>query len=130
VKLTPIQLGEAGPLVERIAGLTLHEPRVRVVSGMNIAIALAQFIMLALATMASHILVNSGSVPTPPVTWSDIVTTFVANQGLWFLVIPAVWLLFAGWCEKTKSSVGKIAQPIGVGIAVAILAVIVLVLVS
>ena len=96
---------------------------------MNIAIALAQFIMLALATMAAHILVNSGSVASPPVTWSDIVTTFIANQGLWFLVIPAVWLMFAGWCEKTKSSLANVAQPIGAGIAVAILAVIVLVLV-
>jgi len=129
VKLTPFQLGEAGPLVERIAGLTLRAPRVRVVPGMNIAIALAQFIMLALATMASHILVNSGSVPAPPVTWSDNVTTFVANQGLWFLAIPAAWLMFAGWCQRTKSPVGKTAQPVGVGIAVAILAVIVLVLV-
>lgn len=96
---------------------------------MNIAVALAQFIMLALATMASRILVNSGSVASPPVTWSDRVTTFIADQGLWFLVIPAAWLLFAGWCEKTKSPLRSVAQPAGVGIAVAILAVIVLVLV-
>ena len=96
---------------------------------MNIAIALAQFIMLALATMASHILVNSGSVASPPVTWSDMATTFIANQGLWFLVIPAVWLMFAGWCAKTKGPLSGFAQPIGVGIAVAILAVIVVVLV-
>ena len=95
---------------------------------MNIAIALAQFIMLALATMASHILANSGAVASPPSSWSDAVTTFIANQGLWFLVIPAVWLMFAGWCAKTKSSFSGLAQPIGVGIAVAILAVIVLVL--
>ena len=85
--------------------------------------------MLALATMASHILVNSGSVASPPVTWSDMATTFIANQGLWFLVIPAVWLMFAGWCAKSKSPLSGMAQPIGVGIAVAILAVIVVVLV-
>ena len=96
---------------------------------MNIAIALAQFIMLALATMASHILVNSGSVASPPVTWSDMATTFIANQGLWLLVIPAVWLMFAGWCAKTKGTLSGFAQPVGVGIAVAILAVIVVVLV-
>ena len=96
---------------------------------MNIAIALAQFIMLALATMASHILVNSGSISSPPATWSDTVTTFIANQGLWFLVIPAVWLMFAGWCARTKGPLANTAQPIGVGIAVAILAVIVVVLV-
>ena len=96
---------------------------------MNIAIALAQFIMLALAAMASRILVNSGSVASPPVTWSDVLTTFVANQGLWFLLIPAAWLLFAEWCGKIKSPLAGAAQPIGAGIAVAILAVIVLVLV-
>ena len=96
---------------------------------MNIAIALAQFIMLALATMASHILVNSGSVSSPPATWSDAFTTFVANQGLWFLLIPAVWLMFAGWCAKTKGPLANAAQPIGVGIAAAILAAIALVLI-
>jgi hypothetical protein len=37
--------------------------------------------------------------------------------------------MFAGWCEKTKSPLASVAQPIGVGVAVAILAVIVLVLV-
>jgi hypothetical protein len=95
---------------------------------MNIAIALAQFIMLALAAMASHILVNSGSVATPPGDWSDAITLFVANQGLWLLLIPAGWLLFAGWCEKTQSPLGKIAQPLGAGITVAVLLVIVLVL--
>ena len=96
--------------------------------GKNIAIALAQFIMLALAAMASRILVNSGSVASPPATWSDMVTSFIADQGLWFLVIPAAWLMFAGWCEKTKSPLASLAQPIGAGIAVAILAVIVVVL--
>ena len=95
---------------------------------MNIAIALAQFIMLALATMAAHILVNSGSVASPPVTWADTVATFIANQGLWFLLIPAIWLFFAGWCEKSKGAWSGIAQPIGAGIAFAILAMIVLVL--
>lgn len=95
---------------------------------MNIAIALAQFIMLALATMAAHILVNSGSVDSPPVTWTDTLATFIANQGLWFLVVPALWLFFAGWCGKSKSPLAGIAQPIGAGIAFAILAMIVLVL--
>jgi len=95
---------------------------------MNIAIALAQFIMLALATMAAKILVNSGSVASPPVTWSDTLATFIANQGLWSLLVPAIWLLFAGWCGKSKGPLAGIAQPIGAGIAFAILAAIVLVL--
>jgi hypothetical protein len=37
--------------------------------------------------------------------------------------------MFAGWCEKAKSPLAAMAQPIGAGIAVAILAAIVLVLV-
>jgi hypothetical protein len=96
---------------------------------MNIAIALTQFIMLALASMASNILVNSGAVPTPPVTWSDQATFFVARQGLWLLLIPAIWLLFAGWCAKSRSQFSSFAQPVGVAISVLILASIVFVLV-
>lgn len=96
---------------------------------MNIAIALTQFIMLALASMASNILVNSGAVPTPPVTWSDHATFFVAQQGLWLLLIPAIWLLFAGWCAKSKSQLSMVAQPVGVALSVMILAAIVFVLV-
>lgn len=96
---------------------------------MNIAIALTQFIMLALAAMASNILVNSGAVPTPPVSWSDHATFFVASQGLWLLLIPASWLLFAGWCQKARSRWSTMAQPLGVGISVLILASIVFLLV-
>lgn len=96
---------------------------------MNIAIALAQFVMLALATMAARILVNSGSVGSPPATLSDMAATFVADQGVWFLLLPAAWLLFAGWCGKRGPAWAAIAQPVGVGLAVTILSVIVLVLV-
>ena len=70
---------------------------------MNIAIALAQFIMLALATMAAHILVNSDSVASPPVTLSDMVATFIANQGLWFLLVPAIWLFLPVGAKKAKA---------------------------
>lgn len=96
---------------------------------MNIAIALTQFIMIALASMASNILVNSGAVPIPPVTWSDHATFYVAHQGLWLLLIPAIWLLFAGWCSKSKGRLSTLAQPVGVAITVMILASIVFVLV-
>jgi hypothetical protein len=129
MKLTPSQLGEAGLLVERIAGLTVRKQGVRVIPAMNIAIALAQFIMLALATMASHILVNSGAIASPPAGLSDAIALFVAADGLWLLIIPAAWLLFAGWCEKTKTPLAQIAQPLGVGITFAVLLAIVLVLV-
>ena len=108
--------------------MTVRRRRVRVIADMNIAIALAQFIMLALAAMASHILVNSGSVPVPPVTLSDLITTFVAQQGLWLLIIPAAWLGIAGWSERAKGTLGKIIQPLGIGITVTILVASVLVL--
>lgn len=84
--------------------------------------------MLALATMASHILVNSGAIATPPAGLADNLALFVAADGLWLLIIPAAWLLFAGWCAKTKSRLAPIAQPLGVGITFAVLLAIVLVL--
>lgn len=96
---------------------------------MNIAIALAQFIMLALGVMASRILVNSGAIAVPPKGWADQFAVFAANQGLWFLLIPAVWLVLAEWIAKSNSPLAKSAQGLGVGIAVAILAGIVVVLV-
>lgn len=94
----------------------------------NIAIALAQFVMLALATMAAHILVNCGSVDANSTAWGDQVTIFISTHGLWFLLIPAVWLLLAVWLQKTKSPLAQLFPGIGAAIAVAILAVIVLVL--
>jgi len=128
VKLTPIQLGQQAADVERIAGLTACSRTGSLAVAMNIAISLAQFIMLALAVMASNILVNSGAVTTPPADWSAALTLFVAAQGLWLLVIPAGWLLFAGWCDKSRSPLARIAQPLGVAITVGVLLVIVLVL--
>jgi len=96
---------------------------------MNIAIALAQFIMLALGVMASRILVNSGAIAVPARGWADQLSVFAANQGVWFLLIPAVWLIFAEWFARSNSSLAKVSQGLGVGIAVAILAGIVVVLV-
>jgi hypothetical protein len=96
---------------------------------MNIAIALAQFIMLALGVMAARILVNSGAIDVPPAGWADQFAVFAANQGVWFLLIPALWLIFAEWFAKSNSPLAKSAQGLGVGITVAILAGIVVVLV-
>ncbi len=96
---------------------------------MNIAIALAQFIMLALGVMASRILVNSGAIAVPAQGWANQLAVFAANQGVWFLLIPAIWLILAEWIAKSKSSMAMAAQGLGVGIAVAILAGIVMVLV-
>lgn len=96
---------------------------------MNIAIALAQFIMLALGVMASRILVNSGAIAVPAQGWANQLALFSANQGVWFLLIPAVWLIFAEWFARSNSPLAKGAQGLGVGIAVAILAGIVVVLV-
>lgn len=96
---------------------------------MNIAIALAQFIMLALGVMASRILVNSGAVSAASGLWSDHMTIAAANNGVWFLLIPALWLLFAEGAAKFRPSLAGAAQSLGVGIAVAVLAAIVVVLV-
>lgn len=96
---------------------------------MNIAIALAQFIMLALGVMASRILLNSGAVSASSTLWSDRMTVLVANGGVWLLAIPALWLIFAEWCAKFRPGWGPASQSLGAAIAVAILAAIVVVLV-
>lgn len=96
---------------------------------MNIAIALAQFIMLALGVMASRILFNSGAVSAASGLWSDRMTIFAANNGVWFLLLPALWLLFAEGAAKFRPALAGAAQSIGVGIAIAVLAAIVVVLV-
>lgn len=115
--------------VETIGGLTAGSNGDRVGSIMNIAIALAQFIMLALGVMASRILVNSGAVSATSGLWSDRMTIDAANNGVWFLLIPALWLLFAEGITKFRPGLAGTAQSVGVGIAVAVLAAIVVVLV-
>jgi len=92
----------------------------------NIAIALAQFIMLALGVMASIILSSSGDIPNAG--WSSAVERFAATRGLWLLIIPAAWLLAAEWCARVRPPLLKTAQAAGVGVVVSILAAIVLVL--
>lgn len=98
----------------------------RVWLAVNIAIALAQFIMLALGVMASIILSSSGDIPNAG--WSSAVERFAASRGLWLLVIPAAWLLAAEWCARARPKLLGTAQSAGIGIVVAILAAIVLVL--
>ncbi|MBJ7326319.1 MAG: hypothetical protein JHC52_03120 [Chthoniobacterales bacterium] len=94
---------------------------------MNIAIALAQFIMLALGVMASIILNSSGDLPGAG-TWAGAVEKFAATRGLWLLIVPATWLLVAEWCARFRPPLLQTAQAAGVGLVVAILAAIVLVL--
>ena len=93
----------------------------------NIAIALAQFIMLALGVMASIILSSSGDIPNAG-TLSAAVERFAASRGLWLLVIPAAWLLAAEWCARARPKLLQTAQSAGIGIVVASLAAIVFVL--
>jgi hypothetical protein len=92
----------------------------------NIAIALAQFIMLALGVMASIILSSSGDIPGAG--WSSSVERFAATQGLWLLLVPAAWLLAAEWCARARPALLKTVQTAGIALVVAILAGIVLVL--
>jgi hypothetical protein len=118
---------KCAPDVERIAGLTPRPGAERVAENVNIAIALAQFIMLALGVMAAIILSSSGDISNAG-TWSAAVEKFAAARGLWLLLIPAAWLLAAEWCGRFSPPLLKTAQSVGVGLVVAILVAIVLVL--
>ncbi len=96
---------------------------------MNLAIALAQFIMLALGVMASRILLSCGAIPPGSRAWTDRIPVFVATNGIWLLLIPAVWLLFSSWCTQKQNRWAKGTQGVGMAIAVWILVLIVVVLV-
>lgn len=89
---------------------------------MNITIALAQFIMIALAAMASRILVNSGAVSATSAEWSDRAATLVATQGLWLLIIPAAWFFVAEGVSRIRPAGAPAIQAAGVAITVLILA--------
>lgn len=92
---------------------------------MNIAIAMAQFIMVALGVMASRILVNSGAIPDGPASFSDRAALFASAQGVWLLAIPAAWFLFASGCATFRPALAGGAQSLGVALAVGLLALIV-----
>lgn len=96
---------------------------------MNIAIAMAQFIMVALAVMASRILVNSGAVTVSSTAWSDRLAVAAAAQGIWLLLIPAAWFIGASLCAVFRPSLVPAAQSFGVALAVGLLALIVAVFV-
>jgi hypothetical protein len=125
LNFTASQLEQGGTDVERIAALTGAGRRDRVVSGMNIAIAMAQFIMVALGVMASRILVNSGAIPDAGTAWSDRLAVFASSQGVWLLLIPAGWFILASLCSVFRPALIGPAQSFGVALAVSLLAVIV-----
>jgi hypothetical protein len=92
---------------------------------MNIAIAMAQFIMVALGVMASRILVNSGAISAGSTALSDRLAIFASAQGVWLLLIPAAWFLFASGCATFRPAAAGAAQSLGVALAVGLLALIV-----
>lgn len=96
---------------------------------MNLAIAMAQFITLALGVMAARIMVSSGAIADGSRAWDDRIALFAANQGVWLLLIPAAWIVVANICGYRQSALLKGVQGVGVGIAVWILIITVLVLV-
>lgn len=89
---------------------------------MNLPIALAQFIMLALGVMASRILLNSGAISANSSAWADRLAVALATHGIWLLAIPALWLLLAQGCEKFRPRWSGAIQSLGVALAVAVLA--------
>lgn len=96
---------------------------------MNIAIAMAQFIMVALAVMASRILVNSGAVSADSTAWSDRLAVTASAQGIWLLLIPATWFFAASLCAVFRPGLVSAAQSLGVALAVGLLVLIVAVFV-
>ncbi len=92
---------------------------------MNLPIALAQFIMLALGVMASRILLTSGAIVVSNGPWHDRMAAWAGTHGLWLLAIPALWLLLTQGCTKLDPRWTTAMQNVGVGIAIVTLAIIV-----
>lgn len=85
-------------------------------------IALTQFVFIALGTMAVNILAKIASDETVMGQSATTLRGFLANHGVWLLMIPVAWTVFA----HASALVGKgyfrtrIAHPIGIALIVGI----------
>jgi len=88
-------------------------------------IALTQFVFISLGTMAVNILVKVGSHKTVIGQSSETLAGFLANNGIWLLLIPIAWTAFAHGCSLLRKGylTTKVAHPIGIALTAAIFAV-------
>ena len=89
---------------------------------MTIIIALTQFVFIALGTMAVNILVKVTSHETVMGQSAETLKGFLANYGIWLLMIPIIWTAFAHASALIGKGVfrTKIAHPIGIALTVII----------
>ncbi len=85
-------------------------------------IALTQFVFIALGTMAANILVKTGAQQTTLGQGSETLNGFLANNGIWLLLVPIVWTAFAHACTLLRRGdlVTKIVHPVGIALTAAI----------
>lgn len=83
-------------------------------------IALTQFVFIALGTMAINILVKLSSHNTVIGQDSSSLAGFLANNGIWFFLIPIFWTAFAHLSNLLQKHyfTTKVAHPIGIAISV------------
>lgn len=85
-------------------------------------IALTQFVFISLGTMAVNILAKIDSHQTVIGQNASSLKEFLANNGIWLLLIPIIWTAFAHGCTLLQKGylTTKIAHPLGIALTVAI----------
>jgi len=91
------------------------------VMGRTSVIAITQFVFIALGTMAVTVLVNAGAIPSAGP--GHPLPLFLKQYGLWFLVLPVFWALYANVAGRVNKGplLLNIAHAIGCVLAAAIL---------
>jgi len=85
-------------------------------------IALTQFVFISLGTMAVNILAKIDSHQTVIGQNASSLNGFLANNGIWLLLIPIVWTAFAHGCSLLRKGhlTTKVVHPIGIALTVVI----------
>ncbi|MEO6054141.1 MAG: hypothetical protein ABIP97_09030 [Chthoniobacterales bacterium] len=88
-------------------------------------IAITQFVFLSLGFLALTIIVKASTYPDASAQPIPAISTFLAQYGAWFLLVPVLWTVFAMICQKGGRGLLSLnsAQVSGVILSAAILGV-------
>jgi len=70
-------------------------------------IAITQFVFLSLGLMALTVLVNAGA--------GNSLTLFLKQNGLWLLLVPMVWALYANIAARVNKGLLLLSLAVGAG---------------
>lgn len=85
--------------------------------GPTSVIAITQFVFIALGTMAVMVLVNAGAIPASG--QGQPLALFLKHYGLWLMVLPIFWALYANVAERVNKGPLRLSIAHGVGCVLA-----------